>query len=234
MAYDDPYIAGAVAQLSWHISTDGILYAREMQTGVTYKMIRMTAPGLDAPAPKITDAPVDGQLYGRQDASWKVVPESAGITEAPADSQTYGRQDNQWTPIGQIPTAAGVVITTITPTSALEGSSVTITVNGTGFTSASVISWGGFPLVTTFIDNTTLEATVNLGPGSAGIYTVVVTDGNALSNSVAFAVNPVAAIFSADGVSCTLGINRDGDLIITQTQGPNAGKSVNLTYGKWS
>lgn len=70
MPYDDPYIAGATAQLSWHISTDGILYAREMQTGVTYKMIRMTTPGMDPPVPKVPDAPVDGQLYGRQNANW--------------------------------------------------------------------------------------------------------------------------------------------------------------------
>lgn len=32
----------------------------------------------------------------------------------------------------------------------------------------------------------------------------------------------------------SLTINADGDLILTQTTGPNAGKSVNLSYGKWA
>jgi hypothetical protein len=162
------------------------------------------------------------------------ISDLAGVGEAPANGQTYGRQDNGWTQIPQIPTAAGVVITTIQPASAFENAPVPITVNGTGFTPASVINWGGFPLATTFVDNTTLEATLNLGPGSSGIYTVVVTDGDALSNSVAFTVNPAASTLIASGASCTLNINSDGDLIITQTAGPNAGKSVNLTYGKWA
>jgi IPT/TIG domain len=158
---------------------------------------------------------------------------TSGVAEAPADGGTYGRQDNQWTQIPQIPTAQ-LVITTIQPASALESTSVLITVNGTGFTPTSIVSWGGFPLVTTFIDNKTLQATINLGPGSSGIYTVVVTDGNALSNSVAFTVTPAAGTFTTADASCTLKINEYGDLIATQTQGPNAGKSVNLTYGKWA
>lgn len=158
-------------------------------------------------------------------------PSAGGVSEAPADGQTYARQDTEWTLI-QVP-AAGVVITTIQPVNAFEGSSVTITVNGTGFTPTSVVNWAGYPLATTFIDKTTLEATLTLGPGSSGIYTVVVTDGSELSNSVAFTVDPAAVSFAAAGASCTLDINADGDLIITQTQGPNAGKSVNLTYGKW-
>ena len=233
MPYDDPYIAGATAQLSWHISTDGILYAREMQTGVTYKMIRMTTPGMDPPVPKVPDAPVDGQLYGRQNANWHPIPQAA-VTEAPADGQTYGRQDNQWQTIPAIPTA-GVVIHTIQPVSAAENTSVPITVNGEGFTPASVVNWGGFPLATTFISSTILEATLNLGPGSSGIYTVVVTDGALLSNSVAFTVSIDGVAFAKQrGASCIVDINPDGDLIATQNIGPNAGKKVNLTFGRWS
>jgi hypothetical protein len=89
--------------------------------------------------------------------------------------------------------------------------------------------------VTTFVSNTVLQATLNLGPGSSGIYTVWVTDGELLSNSVAFTVSIDGTTFAkSGGPACTVNINADGDLIVTQKGGPNAGKSVNLTYGKWA
>lgn len=59
----------------------------------------------------ISDAPVDGKLYGRQDAAWTEVPAGTGggIAEAPADGKTYGRKDEDWAEIigdgGGIPEA---------------------------------------------------------------------------------------------------------------------------------
>jgi hypothetical protein len=41
-------------------------------------------------------------------------------------------------------------------------------------------------------------------------------------------------LFSNSGAQVELSLNPDGDLIVTQTAGPNAGKSVNLTYGRWA
>jgi hypothetical protein len=40
-------------------------------------------------------------------------------------------------------------------------------------------------------------------------------------------------ILNNSGSQVHLAINATGDLIVTQIAGPNAGKSVNLTYGHW-
>jgi hypothetical protein len=45
---------------------------------------------------------------------------------------------------------------------------------------------------------------------------------------------PISSIILANaGNQITLEINPDGDLLVTQQTGPNAGQTVNLTYGKW-
>ncbi|GHV49993.1 hypothetical protein FACS1894216_01380 [Synergistales bacterium] len=45
----------------------------------------------------IPDAPVDGKLYGRQDAAWEeVISAGGGIPEAPNDGKIYGRQSAAW------------------------------------------------------------------------------------------------------------------------------------------
>jgi hypothetical protein len=45
----------------------------------------------------IPDAPSNGQLYGRMNAAWSVVPTSSGgIPDAPLDGQTYGRNNAAW------------------------------------------------------------------------------------------------------------------------------------------
>jgi hypothetical protein len=169
--------------------------------------------------------PSDGRGY-----CLAVANNQPGVDDAPADGNTYVRQDTEWTPVS-IP-AQQLVITGIQPASATESTTTELDVLGSGFSANSVINWGGYPLPTVFVDSTKLQAQLTLGPGSAGTYTVVATDGNAQSNSVAFVINPAATIFASGSDSLT--INADGDLIFTQTQGPNAGKSVNLTYGKWT
>ena len=44
----------------------------------------------------IPEAPVDGQLYGRENANWVVVP-PAGISDAPVDGNEYSRKNAAWT-----------------------------------------------------------------------------------------------------------------------------------------
>jgi Chaperone of endosialidase len=45
----------------------------------------------------ITDAPSDGEIYGRRDAAWTIVPTGgAGINDAPNDGTLYGRQSLTW------------------------------------------------------------------------------------------------------------------------------------------
>ena len=153
----------------------------------------------------------------------------APVGEAPTDGNTYARQDAGW--VASIP-AQQLIVTGLQPGNGTESATVPLDVQGTGFTATSVINWAGYPLATTFVSATELQAQLNLGPGSAGNYTIVVTDGAQQSNSVAFVVNPAATVFASANVSLT--VNADGDLVFTQAVGPNAGKSVNLTYGKWT
>ena len=60
----------------------------------TWDGVKWTAlPG----ALSIPDAPVDGQLYGRKDASWALATGgSGGIADAPSDGTLYGRKDGSW------------------------------------------------------------------------------------------------------------------------------------------
>jgi hypothetical protein len=53
----------------------------------------------------ITDAPSDGQLYGRSNALWAIVGSGGGgggIPEAPSTGVPYGRQDAAWTNLNEI------------------------------------------------------------------------------------------------------------------------------------
>jgi hypothetical protein len=53
------------------------------------------------PSGTVTDAPADGQLYGRRDAAWAQVPPPVppDVAEAPTDGQLYGRENAAWTPV---------------------------------------------------------------------------------------------------------------------------------------
>lgn len=48
------------------------------------------------------------------------------------------------------------------------------------------------------------------------------------------AVQKTGVILSDGTNTIDLNMNSNGDLIVTQSAGPNAGKSINLTYGRWS
>ena len=52
----------------------------------------------------VEEAPIDGQQYARQDASWTLldIPES-GIEEAPNDGGYYVRHEEQWVPQDLLP-----------------------------------------------------------------------------------------------------------------------------------
>lgn len=67
----------------------------------------------------ITDAPFDGEIYGRQDGAWVVVPSggTGGIPEAPIDGETYGRKDGAWE---EIPLADLIDLITYTKARTIE------------------------------------------------------------------------------------------------------------------
>ena len=50
------------------------------------------------PPPGISDAPNDGNLYGRESEAWAVVP-PPGISDAPVDNKEYARLNGNWVQI---------------------------------------------------------------------------------------------------------------------------------------
>lgn len=98
-------------------------------------------------------------------------------------------------------------ITGISPTSATAGGAgFTLTVNGAGFGSDSVVSFNGTNLTTTVVNSTQVTAAVPsrliATPGSAS---VTVSSGGATSNSVTFTINPPPVISSISPTSATAG-----------------------------
>ena len=61
----------------------------------------------------IPEAPVDGQLYARENAAWAVVP-PAGIADAPVDGNEYSRKNAAWT----VASGGGVPVGRLISTSA--------------------------------------------------------------------------------------------------------------------
>ncbi|HET6216387.1 MAG TPA: FG-GAP-like repeat-containing protein, partial [Acidobacteriaceae bacterium] len=75
------------------------------------------------------------------------------------------------------------------------GPTLTLTVNGTGFASSSVVNWNGIPLQTTFVSGSQLTATISAAdianPGTATIDVTTPGPGGGTSN---FAFFPVSAV----------------------------------------
>jgi hypothetical protein len=83
------------------------------------------------------------------------------------------------------------------------GSSFTLTVNGTGFVSASVVNWNGAPLATTFVTSAQLTATVSATDiATAGTASITVTNpapGGGVSNVMFFDVaNQASSLVFSD------------------------------------
>ena len=109
---------------------------------------------------------------------------------------------------GDLAASATIQVQMIVPTPRLTGlapssievgsAAFTLVVNGSGFTSASVVWWNSSPRVTTFVNSTQLMAAILASDlaGANTAYVSVVTPGSSgVSNSLAFAVgNPVPVI----------------------------------------
>jgi len=102
-------------------------------------------------------------------------------------------------------------ITNITPNSANAGSGdVTVTVNGTGFTSASKVRFNSNELTTTFVNATQLTATIPASSltaaGAANITVSNPTPGGGTSNAAPFTVNnPAPTVAGLNPSSATAG-----------------------------
>jgi hypothetical protein len=85
-------------------------------------------------------------------------------------------------------------ITSLSPPSATHGGAgFTLTVNGTGFISSSVVDWAGSPRATTYVSSTEITATINTADiAKAGTFKVTVTTpvpGGGTSAAKTFTVN---------------------------------------------
>jgi photosystem II stability/assembly factor-like uncharacterized protein len=122
-------------------------------------------------------------------------------------------------------------ISSLSPsTTAAGGPTFTLTVNGTSFTSTSVVEWNGSDLATTFVSGTELTATVpSTNIATAGTFQVtVVNPGVAPSNPEPFAVdNLVPSASSLSPTSATVG---GAGLTLTV----NGGSFVNGATVQWN
>src|SRR5262249_2963035 len=106
-------------------------------------------------------------------------------------------------------------LTGLSPNTAPEGSpALTLTVNGSGFTSDAVVEWNGSNLATTFQSDSQLTAVVPANflneestPAHGGNPAVTVLQAGASSNGLPFSISevPVAAVgYTINGVEDVL------------------------------
>jgi len=110
-------------------------------------------------------------------------------------------------------------VTSLSPSSAMATSGAfSLTVNGTGFTSASVVNWNGSPRVTTFVSGTQLRAAIGdadvAAVGTAQVSVTTPPPGGGTSGSLTFTIIPAP----------TLSVN-------TTTAAPGASVTVTLAGG---
>jgi pseudomonalisin len=109
---------------------------------------------------------------------------------------------SNWSAVGNAP---GIVLTSLVPSSAVAGTGILqLTVNGTGFTTGSIVQWNGSALPTTFVSSTQLTASVSsnliASPGTAA---VTVSDNGTISSSLPFTINAATISFSNQRVTTT-------------------------------
>jgi hypothetical protein len=134
-------------------------------------------------------------------------------------------------------------LTSIAPAEATAGAAaLTLTVNGTGFISASTINWNGSALATTYVSATQLTVTVPASDiGTAGTAQITVTNpapGGGTSSAQTFtinAANPLPALKSISPSSATAGgasftLTVDGTGFISASAVTWNGSALATTY----
>ncbi len=114
-----------------------------------YDSFRLLLANL-APNPSglVSEAPIDGETYGRKDGQWVEV--DGGFPDAPADGNLYGRKNNNWS---QVPDAAvptwgsieGTLADQLDLADALAGKEPTITPGDPDQYWAGDKTWKDFP-----------------------------------------------------------------------------------------
>jgi len=125
------------------------------------------------------------------------------------------------------------------------GSAFTLTVNGTGFVSGSVVNWNGSARATTFVNGSQLTANIlasDIATANTGVVTVVSpTPGGGTSNAVFFSVTASSSsvVFAGSTLPAATGpvglatadFNGDGKLDLVVTEPGSGSVSVMLGNG---
>ena len=149
---------------------------------------------------QLAGSPTHGTLTLNANGSFAYTPVANYVG---SDSFTYRASDGTTT--SSIATATISVTnpvpttTSLSPTSASAGGAAfTLTVNGTGFVSGSVVRWNGANRTTTFVSSTQLRAAITASDiatvGTASVTAFNATPGGGTSNAQAFLINEVSAV----------------------------------------
>jgi subtilisin family serine protease len=141
--------------------------------------------------------------------TWTVtMPNTAGTYEFRLyPNNGYARAATSPTVTVTAPQNPAPSITSLSPTgSAAGGPALTLTVNGTGFVSTSVVQWNGSNRTTTFVSASRLQAAITAADlstaGSAQVAVFSPSPGGGTSSPVAFTISPQPTLsISAANVS---------------------------------
>jgi hypothetical protein len=97
--------------------------------------------------------------------------------------------------LGTLAYAAGPAISSISPMSATAGDSAFILiVNGANFKNTSMVLWNGGQRATSYLNGSTLQATIGAGDiASGGTASITVQTGSTTSAAVTFTINATAS-----------------------------------------
>jgi hypothetical protein len=243
----DSPIPPSVCQLIPYQAADGSVWIANPVTG---RGLQLTTGGGGGGAPTggVPEAPVDGNLYGRENAAWTEVPPASdpNAVQKSGDTMTgtllfNGDQFDS--------TIAGSPIAAIALQSSQNGPSGFdlgqfggLELTGTRKHLIIPTPGGGIDLFTA--DNSRLSIVTDGGAysiqwvssGGPGVSLTIDTATGSLVVSSSTVGNGILLENGADGSQSRLHLDPggSGDLIVTGVAGANAGKSVNLTFGKWA
>jgi subtilisin family serine protease len=142
--------------------------------------------------------------------TWTIMPSTPGTYEFRLFLNNGYTRAATSAPVTVTPASAPVpVVTSLSPAGALAGSGpFSLTVNGSGFTSASVVNWNLSPRATTFLSSTQLRAQITgadvAAVGTAQVSVTTPPPGGGTSGSLAFAI-VTAPILSVSATSVGTG-----------------------------
>ena len=173
-----------------------------------------------------------------------LTPDASNTEVALSDTHTYASAGTYYATVTLTDqagaTASRTVVETVTnpaptmnnltSTSALIGSSPTVTVNGSGFVPGSTVDWDGTPITSTYVSPTSLTAEVpatDAASATAGIITVVnAGPGGGTTSPQAFYILPAQSSVAAGTLATSTSVS---GIAAASVGGSGAGTAGNLS-----